>query len=325
MKLYKKNNIKVFEKFNNSFFFFKNQKFSTKFLLNFGIHLGGNIKLLSLETSSIIYGIRNNNIIINYNSLLVELTNVLNIIKGLGYNRAILYYINTCLSFRFGFKYFYGRYNRHLFFPIYLNIKNVLKKFKILLRRNFKKGGYKKSLFFNKKQAFFINSGISLLRKVFVSSKWSFGFISNSTGFLEFVKNVLSNTIKIGKNKNVYLDKINELVDFYPFLPNFSFIGDHRFNYWVVNECEQIKVPCASVVDCFTNKSLLSMYGIPGNACSMDSNLFFLLVAISSYLTGYNLNILKFNFRKNYNKKKKLLKKNNFFFKRFSLVLNLKY
>merc|ERR1712000_159141 len=98
-------------------------------------------------------------------------------------------------------------------------------------------------------------------------------------GFLEFVKNVLSNTIKIGKNKNAYLTKINELVDFYPFLPNFSFVGDHRFNYWVVNEC-------------FTNKSLLSMYGIPGNACSMDSNLFFLLVAISSYLTGYNLNIL---------------------------------
>ena len=84
-------------------------------------------------------------------------------------------------------------------------------------------------------------------------------------------------------------------------------------------------MPCASVVDCFTNKSLLSMYGIPGNACSMDSNLFFLLVAISSYLTGYNLNILKFNFRRNYNKKKKLLKKNSFFFKRFSLVLNLKY
>ena len=96
-----------------------------------------------------------------------------------------------------------------------------MKKFKILLRRNIKKGGYKKSLFFNKKQAFFINSGISLLRKVFVSSKWSFGFISNSTGFLEFVKNVLSNTIKIGKNKNAYLTKINELVDFYPFLPNF--------------------------------------------------------------------------------------------------------
>ena len=44
-----------------------NDSFSSKFLLQYGLHLGGNLQLLNIETSSIIFGIRTCNVIINLN------------------------------------------------------------------------------------------------------------------------------------------------------------------------------------------------------------------------------------------------------------------
>ena len=52
-------------KFKKNFNLFRNSKFSSKFLLQYGIHLGGHLKLLAVETSSIIYGIRTLNMVIN--------------------------------------------------------------------------------------------------------------------------------------------------------------------------------------------------------------------------------------------------------------------
>jgi hypothetical protein len=54
------------------------------------------------------------------------------------------------------------------------------------------------------------------------------------------------------------------------------------------------QVPNSSVIDSFSKKSLLSMYGIPGNACSIDSTLFFLSLTISNYLLGFYQQIFKF-------------------------------
>jgi ribosomal protein S2 len=47
----------------------------------YGIHLGGHIQLLQVDTSSIIFGIRSSNIIINLNSTSVELSKTLDIIN----------------------------------------------------------------------------------------------------------------------------------------------------------------------------------------------------------------------------------------------------
>lgn len=57
------------------------------------------------------------------------------------------------------------------------------------------------------------------------------------------------------------------------------------------------QVPNSSVIDSFSNRALLSMYGIPGNACSIDSTLFFSSLTISNYLLGFYQQIFKFCLR----------------------------
>lgn len=300
----------------------KNLKFSFKFLLQYGLQLGGHIKLLSLETSSIIYGIRTLNIIMNVNITSIELLKILKIIEGLGYNRSIVYFINSLLNVRLAFKSSFLRYNRHLFFPVYSLIQNIFRKFKLLLLTKSQNKKVKKLL--KRRRAFLLKSGKNLLRKIFVSTKWAFGFVSNSRTFFNFADNVLHERVKFGKIINKYKDKIDTFVDYYPFLPNYGLIGDHRLNYWIVHEFYKINIPTASVIDTFSRQALLSMYGIPGNACSIDSTLFFLIVLISNYLLGFNLHIIKFSFYKlNEFQKKKFFVKKNFFFKPFNLYSKL--
>lgn len=58
-----------------------NSVFSLKFLLQYGLHLGGNFSLLQIETSSVVFGIRASNIIINLSYTFVELSKTLNILN----------------------------------------------------------------------------------------------------------------------------------------------------------------------------------------------------------------------------------------------------
>jgi len=134
----------------------------------------------------------------------------------------------------------------------------------------------------------------NILRKVFVASRWRYGFVSNARTFFMFADNVVHERIKVGKILNKYQEKLKTFVDFYPFLPHYGFIGDHRQNYWIVNEFKMARVPNVSVIDPLTTKALFSMYGIAGNACSIDATLFFLILSISMYLTGFYHQILKF-------------------------------
>lgn len=110
-----------------------NAIFSYKFILQYGIHLGGNLQLLQIETSSIVFGIRASNIIINLNNTSVELSNILDIIKGLGFYRTMIYFINSTVSFRLSFKATYLKFNKHMFFPINAKIQNVFRKLNFLL------------------------------------------------------------------------------------------------------------------------------------------------------------------------------------------------
>jgi ribosomal protein S2 len=307
----------------------KNYKdiFSSKFMLQYGLQLGGHIHLLNVETSSIIFGIRNFNIIINVNLTALEIVKVLKIVKNLGLKRSVIYFINSSMSFRLSFKNTFSSYNRHLFFPVNQNIRHLLKKFKyfflkkVLFRRNKRK---KKIFFLTKKEYFFLKSGKALLRKMFISSKWSFGFVSNQRSFFKYTKNVFLGKVKMGKNLADVKANLKRELDFFPFFPNYGFIGDHKTNYWVVNELQKAKVPTSSVVDTFTEKSLFAMYGIPGNSCSIDSTLFFLILTISNYLLGFYNQVLRFCFNKllkiDAPLKVFLKEKKQLFFKRFKLL-----
>merc|ERR1711963_215784 len=74
--------------------------------------------------------------VLNLNLTIVELIKVLNTIKGLGFKRTIIYFINSTLNFRLAFKSSFEQYNKHLFFPASIKIRNVLKKFRLLYCSN---------------------------------------------------------------------------------------------------------------------------------------------------------------------------------------------
>merc|ERR1712137_1242082 len=167
--------------------------------------------------------------VLNLNLTIVELIKVLNTIKGLGFKRTIIYFINSTLNFRLSFKSSFEQYNKHLFFPASVKIKSA----KTLAE---------------KRKLFFLINGKNLLRKIFVASKWSYGFVSNASTFFSFAHNVLHEKVKFGKMINSFQEKVKSFVDFYPFLPNYGFIGDNRSNHWIVNEFHMAQVPNSSVV-----------------------------------------------------------------------------
>lgn len=290
-----------------------NTKFSSKFIFKYGLNLGGHVRFLDLTTSSILYGVRYFNSILNMSYSFLELSKVLKIIEGIGYGRGVIYVINSIVSLQSVFKSTYKSVNRNFFLPASAKIFNILKN-PVIFRYNFNQ------LFLNYsiKALFFYNLGISLIRKFFISSKWTYGFVSNSKGFYFFTKNVLHEIIKDGKFLDCYEKQVKDFFQIYPHLPQYGVIGDHRTNYWVVNEFTKAWVPNCSAVDTFTNKALYSFYGIPANGCSMDSTFFFLVMALMSYFIGYNKFILKFNIVNFMYKNINFLKlKKNLYFKKF--------
>ena len=292
----------------------KNNKFSSKLLLSYGICLGSHKHTLQLITSSVVFGLRSQIAIINLNMTLIELVKISKLLEGFGFQRGILYYINSIVSFRHSFITCFNTYNKHLFFPLKIIIVNVLRNFKyLLLNRKINKD---LKIFFKRKTKFLLQAGKNLLRKIFVASKWRYGFVSNSCSFFEFIDNVLHEKVRLGKMLDKFENKVKTFVDFYPLLPHYGFIGDHRLNYWVTNEFRAARVAYSSVIDTLTSKALLAMYGIPANACSIDSSLFYLVFIINYYLIGFYQNILKFCFQKKFNFNV-ITKKNHMFFKNF--------
>lgn len=302
-----------------------NQNFTSKYILTYGIHLGGHISSLAPESSSIVYGLRTENMVINLNLTTLELQKTLLVIKGLGYERSIIYFINASMGFRLSFKSCFKQFNQHLFFKQNVKIDSVFRRFQALILNKADLKKIKKSKkFFETKSLFLFRSGKTLLQKIYIASKWSYGFVSNASSFFSFTDNVLHEKVKFGKVINKFEKIVTDLVDLYPHLPHYGFIGDHRINYWIVNEFRCAQVPSTSVMDPFTHKGLLAVYGIPGNACSTDSTLFFLILLVANYLSGFYQQVFKFCFkdfldksnnncpRKDFSKIKK-----NFFFKNF--------
>lgn len=315
-------NIVLKNKFNKNFYNLQkklNNKFSSKLILKYGVQIGGHKKSLILTTTSVVFGIRSEIAIININKTFIELMKVLNIIEGLGFYRSVLYFVNNILSLRSSLYYTYGYYNRHLFFPGRVNILNPIKKFKLLKISRRKIKSLKKYL--GLRNFFLFKSGRNLLRKFFISSKWTYGFLSNNKGFSKFIFNLFHEKIKVGKLLNIFHEKVKSFMDYFPYMPHYGFLGDHKINYWISNEFDSLTIPYNTIIDTSTTKSFFSMYGIPGNSCSVDSSLFYIVLMISYYLSGYNQMVLKFSLKKVHFKK--LNEKKNFFFKRFKLLETL--
>lgn len=253
-----------------------NKNFTSKYILTYGIHLGGHISSLAPEASSIVFGLRTQNMVIGLNLTALEIKKTLSIVKGLGFNRSIIYFINSTMGFRIAFKSCFKQFNQHLFFKQGVKIDSVFRRFQdLILKKSDLKAIKKSKNYFKEKSLFLFRSGKTLLQKIYISSKWSYGFVSNAVSFFSFVDNVLHEKVKFGKVINTFEEKVTDLVDLYPHVPHYGFIGDHRINYWIVNEFRCAQVPSTSVVDPLTHRGLLTMYGIPGNGCSTDSTLFF--------------------------------------------------
>lgn len=297
-----------------NFNFSRNVNFVSKFILNSGIQLGGHLSLLKLTTTSVVFGSRFSTAVINVNSSFIEIRKVLRIIEGLGNARATIYFINSLLCMSAAFKKSFKYYNKHLFFPFkaqiysFYNMNQFTKFF-----RKYRSRFYR---FLSRKRFFLLKTGVFLLRKLFVCSKWVYGCLSNARSFSIFVHNVLHENIKIGKFIKTFRAKIRNFFDFIPRPPGYGFIGDHNQNYWIVNEFKKAKVPNSSFIDTLTTKGFFSMYGIPGNGASMDVSFFFLVLLINSYLSGYNSAILKFFYKKS-NFITKINFRKEFFFKKF--------
>jgi len=132
----------------------KNSNFSSKLLVNVGVQLGGHLQLLKLTTTSVVFGVRNSNAIINLNTTLIELKKVNRGIEGLGYGRATVYFINSMISMATLFRKNFNYYNKHLFFPFRQKIIEIFDDFGFLkIGKKFKKN-YCRA--FGKKRFFFI-------------------------------------------------------------------------------------------------------------------------------------------------------------------------
>ena len=77
----------------------KKIKFSIKFCLNYGLQLGGHVSSMVPLNSSVLFGIRFSNGIININKTLIELKKVLKIIEGIGFGRGNIFFVNSNIIF----------------------------------------------------------------------------------------------------------------------------------------------------------------------------------------------------------------------------------
>ena len=93
------------------------------YLLNLGLHLGGNYKLKHMTNSSLIYGFKQNQTILNLTKTLFELKKTLKIIETISFKRGVLYYVNNSITFQTACQNIFYTFNKYL-----------LKKKKIIIR-----------------------------------------------------------------------------------------------------------------------------------------------------------------------------------------------
>jgi ribosomal protein S2 len=83
------------------------------YLINLGLHLGGNFKSQHLTNLSIIYGKRSNHLILMLQKTLYELKKSLKIMENISFYRGIFFFINSCSVFEIIMKNLFLKLNSH--------------------------------------------------------------------------------------------------------------------------------------------------------------------------------------------------------------------
>jgi hypothetical protein len=106
------------------FLYYKQKKFKlnyfTKYFINYnylldlGLHLGGNYKYKHMTNSSLIYGFKQKQSILNLSQTLFELKKVLKIIETIAFKRGVLYYINHSITFQLTCQNVFFCFNKYL-------------------------------------------------------------------------------------------------------------------------------------------------------------------------------------------------------------------
>lgn len=277
----------------------KNFNFSTtyytltyKILVLNGLHLGGNIQNFDFSNSSVIYGIRTNNLIINLTFSSFELLKSLKIFEKFGRRRRRVYYVYSNLSSQSFFKKTFNYYNIHLS--------------KILAKKKFIK--------------------LLFLRTVFIVGKWFPGFLTNRMTYKRYhfrLKRRLRLNLKNITYKNkFYFDK-------FPKRPSGGIVINTK--KLILNEFILLGIPLIYTGDVFINNNNMLFYKIPSNSGNFEIGNFFFITFFSAYLYGFYNYLKQFSIKyyqsilKIQIHNKKIFLKKNFFFKRYLLIKKLKF
>ena len=255
-----------------------------------GLHLGGNFQNFDFSNSSVIYGIRTNNLIINLTLSSFELLKSLKAFERFGRRRRRVYYVYANLSSQSFFKKTYNYYNVHLI--------KFLTKSKIIRR-----------LF---------------LRTIFIVGKWIPGFLTNRKTYKVYHIR-LKRKLRLNLNNSFYKNKF--YFDKFPKRPSGGIVVNTKKS--ILNEFICLGIPLIYTGDVFVNNNNMLFYKIPSNSGTFEIGNFFLVIFFSAYLYGFYIFLKKFHVKRFrsllkiqiYNQK--LILKKNLFFKRYLLMNKL--
>jgi hypothetical protein len=257
-----------------------------KMLVLNGLHLGGNIQNFDFSNSSVIYGIRSNNLIINLTISSFELLKSVRAFERFGRRRRRVFYVYANLSSQSFFKRCFEYYNVHL---VRFSAKsNIIRK-----------------LFW---------------RTIFIIGKWFPGFLTNRNTYKSYhyrLKRKLRLNLENTPIKNkFYFDK-------FPKRPSGGIVINTKQS--ILNEFICLGIPLFYTGDVFLNNNNMLFYKIPSNSGTFELGNFFFIIFFSSYLLGFYLYLKKFNlkhfislFKVDVHSRQVEVKK-NLFFKRYSL------
>jgi len=227
-----------------------------KMLVLNGLHLGGNIQNFDFSNSSVIYGIRTNNLIINLTISSFELLKSIKAFERFGRRRRRVFYVYANLSSQSFFKKCFNYYNIHL--SHFLTKNSIIRQF--------------------------------FWRTVFIIGKWFPGFLTNRKTYKRYHlrlkrRLVLDFSDTPLKNK-FYCDK-------FPKRPSGGVVVNTKKS--ILNEFICLGIPLFYTGDVFLNNNNMLFYKIPSNSGTFELGNFFFIVFFSSYLLGFYAYLKKFN------------------------------
>lgn len=229
-----------------------------KMLVLNGLHLGGNFQNFDFSNSSVIYGIRTNNLIINLTLSSFELLKSIKVFERFGRRRRRVFYVYANLSSQSFFKKCFDYYNIHLirFYSKY----NIIKR-----------------LFW---------------RTIFIIGKWFPGFLTNRNTYrvyhIRYKRRLRLNLYNLPLKNKYYFDK-------FPYRPSGGIVVNTKKS--ILNEFIGLGIPLFYTGDVFLNNNNMLFYKIPSNSGTFELGNFYFVIFFSSYLLGFYTYLKKFHVR----------------------------